>query len=358
MINNEALESMLEQVMDAFTLKMGQILQADRTTIFLVDEEKNQLWSKIPETDNGRATKEIRIPINVGIAGQVATTGETLNITDAYSHPLFNKEVDERPGYRTHNLLCMPIYSSKNQIVAVVQLLNKAGDSPFTTEDEQGFRDFAASIGIILESCQSFYVAARKQRGAAALLRATTYLGQSLDLEATLRYVMEQARDLMKADRSTLFMLSKETGELWTKVPNKDGTEIIPIRIPSNKGIAGYVASTRQALNIADAYKDPRFDPSADKRTGYLTRNILCMPVFNSANELIGVTQLINKHPGSFTSSDEEFMQAFNIQAGNCLGKRQTLRECLGGKAVSERHPAKSLGCCDLHRYAGANCDD
>ncbi|MBD1835053.1 GAF domain-containing protein [Cyanobacteria bacterium FACHB-472] len=319
MINNEALESMLEQVMDAFTLKMGQILQADRTTIFLVDEEKNQLWSKIPETDNGRATKEIRIPINVGIAGQVATTGETLNIPDAYSHPLFNKEVDERPGYRTHNLLCMPIYSSKNQIVAVVQLLNKAGDSPFTTEDEQGFRDFAASIGIILESCQSFYVAARKQRGAAALLRATTYLGQSLDLEATLRYVMEQARDLMKADRSTLFMLSKETGELWTKVPNKDGTEIIPIRIPSNKGIAGYVASTRQALNIADAYKDPRFDPSADKRTGYLTRNILCMPVFNSANELIGVTQLINKHPGSFTSSDEEFMQAFNIQAGIAL---------------------------------------
>src|SRR4028119_962110 len=83
MINNEALETMLEQVMDAFTLKMGQILQADRTTIFLVDEEKNQLWSKIPETDNGRATKEIRIPINVGIAGQVATTGETLNITDA-----------------------------------------------------------------------------------------------------------------------------------------------------------------------------------------------------------------------------------------------------------------------------------
>lgn len=319
MINNEALETMLEQVMDAFTLKMGQILQADLTTIFLVDEEKNQLWSKIPDTETGRATKQIRIPINIGVAGHVASTGESLNLPDPYSHPLFNKEVDERPGYRTRSLLCMPIYSSKNQIVAVVQLLNKAGDGPFTEEDEQGFRDFAASIGIILESCQSFYMAARKQRGAEALLRATTYLGQSLDLEATLRFVMEQARDLMQADRSTLFMLSKETGELWTKVANKDGTEIIPIRIPSNKGIAGYVASTRQPLNIPDAYKDPRFDPSADQRTGYLTRNILCMPVFNSSMELIGVTQLINKQPGSFTSSDEEFMQAFNIQAGIAL---------------------------------------
>jgi adenylate cyclase len=318
MINNEALESMLEQVMEAFTLKIGQILQADRTIIFLVDVDKGQLWAKISQ---GEANKplEVRIPLNVGLAGHVATTGESLNIPDAYNHPLFNKEVDERPGYETKTLLCMPIFSSSKQVVAVVQLLNKAGDVPFDDEDEQRFRDFAAAIGIILETCQSFYMAARNQRGAAALLKATASLGQSLDLEATLRLVMDQARDLMQADRSTLFMLSKETGELWSKVATADGQDLVEIRIPANRGIAGYVASTGQTLNIADAYKDPRFDPSTDKRTGYVTRNILCMPVYNSKNELIGVTQLINKKPGSFTSSDEEFMRAFNIQAGIAL---------------------------------------
>jgi adenylate cyclase len=213
----------------------------------------------------------------------------------------------------------MPILSSSNKVVAVVQLLNKAEGVPFDSEDEQRFRDFAASIGIILETCQSFYMAARNQRGAAALLKATASLGQSLDLEATLRLVMDQARDLMQADRSTLFMLSKEKGELWSKVATADGETVMEIRIPANRGIAGYVASTGQPLNISDAYKDPRFDPSTDKRTGYVTRNILCMPVFNSKNDLIGVTQLINKHQGSFTSSDEEFMRAFNIQAGIAL---------------------------------------
>jgi adenylate cyclase len=318
MINNEALETMLEQVMDAFTLKIGQILQADRTTIFLVDVDKGQLWAKIPQGENHRPL-ELRIPLNVGLAGHVATTGECLNIPDAYNHSLFNKEVDERPGYHTYTLLCMPILSSSKQVVAVVQLLNKAGGVPFDAEDEQRFRDFAASIGIILETCQSFYMAARNQRGAAALLKATASLGQSLDLEATLRLVMDQARALMQADRSTLFMLSKETGELWSKVATADGKDFVEIRIPSNRGIAGYVASTGQTLNIADAYKDPRFDPSTDKRTGYVTRNILCMPVYNSKNELIGVTQLINKQQGSFTSSDEEFMRAFNIQAGIAL---------------------------------------
>ncbi|CAA9210776.1 Adenylate cyclase [uncultured Coleofasciculus sp.] len=318
MINNEALETMLEQVMDAFTLKIGQILQADRTIIFLVDADKGQLWAKVPQDDPSKSI-ELRIPLNIGLAGHVATTGEYLNIPDAYNHALFNKEVDERPGYHTNTLLCMPIFSSNQQIVAVVQLLNKANGVPFDDEDVQRFKDFAASIGIILETCQSFYMAARNQRGAAALLKATASLGQSLDLEATLRLVMEQARDLMQADRSTLFMLSKETGELWSKVAKADGETMVEIRISSNRGIAGYVASTGQPLNIPDAYKDPRFDPTTDKRTGYVTRNILCMPVFNSGGDLIGVTQLINKHQGSFSSSDEEFMRAFNIQAGIAL---------------------------------------
>ncbi|MFN6569620.1 GAF domain-containing protein [Dendronalium sp. ChiSLP03b] len=318
LINNETLETMLEQVLEAITLKIGQILQAEHTAIFLVDYDKGQLWSKVPQ-DNTQKFLEIRIPITVGIPGHVASTAQHLNISETSIHPLFSPELEKQMGYTIRNLLCMPVVSSKNQTVAVVQLANKTGNTPFNYDDEERFRDFASSIGIILESCQSFYVAARNQRGAAALLRATQTLGQSLDLEATLQIVMEQARILMQADRSTLFLYRKEMGELWTKVAAADGTNMMEIRMPANRGIAGYVASTGEALNIPDAYKDPRFDPTTDRRTGYLTRNILCLPVFNSANELIGVTQLINKHQGSFTASDEEFMRAFNIQAGIAL---------------------------------------
>ncbi|WP_413174144.1 GAF domain-containing protein [Anabaena azotica] len=318
LINNEALESMLEKVLEAITLKIGQILQAEHTAIFLVDYDKAQLWSKVPQ-DNSQKFLEIRTPLNVGIPGQVASTGKYLNISETATHHLFSPELEKQMGYKIRNLLCMPVVSSKKQIVAVVQLANKAGDIPFDHDDEESFRDFAASIGIILESCQSFYVAARNQRGATALLRATQTLGQSLDLEATLQIVMEQARILMQADRSTLFLYRKEMGELWTKVATVNDTKLIEVRIPSNRGIAGYVASTGQALNIPDAYQDPRFDPTTDNKTGYITRNILCLPVFNSAGELIGVTQLINKQQGSFTTSDEEFMRAFNIQAGIAL---------------------------------------
>ena len=318
LINNEALETMLEKVLEAITLKIGQILQAEHTTIFLVDHDKGQLWSKVPQNNVNKAL-EIRTPINVGIPGHVASTGQYLNIAETTTHPLFSPELEKQLGYKIENILCMPVLSSKNQIVAVVQLANKAGEIPFDSDDETCFREFAASIGIILESCQSFYVAARNQRGATALLRATQTLGQSLDLEVTLQIVMEQARILMQADRSTLFLYRKEMSELWTKVAAADGETMMEISIPGNRGIVGYVASTGEALNIPDAYKDPRFDPTTDRKTGYFTRNILCLPVFNSANELIGVTQLINKQQGSFTASDEEFMRAFNIQAGIAL---------------------------------------
>lgn len=318
LINNEALETMLEDTLEAITLKIGQSLQADRTTIFLVDTAKGCLWSKISQGTTEKPL-EIRLPLNVGIPGHVAITGKPLNIPDAYSHPLFNPDLDKQTSYYTRNILCMPVFSSKQQVVAVVQLSNKAGNVPYNEEDEQTFHDFVSSMGIILESCQSFYQAARNQRGANALLKATQTLGQSLELQTTLQAVMEQARILMQADRSTLFLLRRETNELWTQVDAADGKTKIEIRIPANRGIAGYVASTGQPLNIPDAYKDPRFDPTTDKRTGYATRNILCLPVFNSAGNLIGVTQLINKNQGSFTSSDEEFMRAFNIQAGIAL---------------------------------------
>ena len=318
MINNEALETMLEQILEAFTLKIGQILDAERTTIFMVDEEKQELWSKIAQGDSEKKL-EIRVPMSSGIAGYVASSGEYLNIPDAYADARFNAATDKKTGYRTRNILCMPVFSTKNNVVAVVQLLNKASGMPFDHQDERSFREFASSIGIILESCNSFYIAARNQKGVSALLKAISSLEQSLELEKTLQSVMAEARDLMQADRSTLWLLDPNKHELWSKVRFANSDKLIELRLQADKGIVGYVASTGKTLNIPNAYDDPRFDPTSDKKTGYHTRNILCMPVFDSSGQLIGVTQLINKDQGSFTSSDEEFMRAFNIQAGIAL---------------------------------------
>ncbi|MEM8568406.1 MAG: GAF domain-containing protein [Bacteroidota bacterium] len=366
LINNQSLETLLEELLEAFTLKIGQILQADRTTIFIVDHENQELWSKIAQGEGEKAV-EIRIPIDKGIAGYVAETRKTLNIPSAYDDPRFNRATDEETGYHTKNILCMPIFSNGVNVVAVVQLLNKIGGARFTHQDEKEFELFARSIGVLLESCNSFYTAARTQKGLNALLNAISSLEQSLELEITLQSVMAEARKLMQADRSTLWLM--EGNQLWSKVPSADGTEQFELRQAVDKdSIVGYVASTGETLNIPDAYRDSRFDKSADERTGYRTHSILCMPVFDSSGKIMGVTQLINKMQGAFTRSDESFMRAFNIQAGiafenaqlyeNVLVEKQYQKDILqslsdavistdmGGRIVSINEAALSLlGC-------------
>ena len=155
MSNNEAFESMLEQVLEAFTLKIGELLHADRATLFVVDRERGELWSKVVEQ-----AQEIRIPLGSGIAGRVATTGQPLNVPDAYAEPLFNKAVDDATGYRTRSILCMPMADSGGRVFAVMQLLNKAGGQPFDARDEELFQDFTGRMGVILETWTSM-----RQRG-------------------------------------------------------------------------------------------------------------------------------------------------------------------------------------------------
>ena len=330
LINNQSLEPVLDDLLETFTLKIGQILQADRTTIFVVDQDRQELWSKVAQGgDSKEDSLEIRIPLDKGIAGYVATTGEAVNIPDVYADARFNDATDRQTGYRTRNMLCMPVMSSGDRVVAVAQLLNKVGHltQPFSTEDEARFAQFAPSIGILLESCQSFYLAARNQKGVAALLKAISSMEQSLNLEVTLQSVMAAARSLMQADRSTLWLLDERHQELWSQVRSADDSALIDLRMPASKGIVGHVAQTGETLNILDAYSDNRFDVSADQKTGYRTRNILCMPVFNSSSKLIGVSQLINKQQGQFTPLDESFMRAFNTQAGIALENAQLFQE-------------------------------
>jgi putative methionine-R-sulfoxide reductase with GAF domain len=149
--NQEATDALFSEMLEAVTLKLREVLRAERGTIFLVDRERGKLVSRIAHGE-GDKPLQIELPITTGIAGRVATTGTTLNIADPYHHPDFNPEVDRQTGYRTRSILCMPILDRNKRILAVAQLLNKNHGEPFTTQDEQIFRESAEPIGLILES--------------------------------------------------------------------------------------------------------------------------------------------------------------------------------------------------------------
>ncbi len=208
MLNNlldaQGFEEILNEMLRSITIKIGELLNADRTTIWLVDEEKHELWSIVAGGQDGKPL-ELRIPSTAGIAGEVATTRNVVNIPyDFYNDPrsAAAKKMDQKNGYRTYTMVVMPLLNDENGLVAVVQLLNKLKLNSshldpldekidlegFTVDDEKLFEEFVPSIRLILESSRSFYAATVRQRAAAALMNAVNALSKSsLDLEETLK---------------------------------------------------------------------------------------------------------------------------------------------------------------------------
>jgi len=151
--NDEAFESLLDQGLRAFTFKLSQLLEAERASLFLVDDEAGELELRVAQEDEeGGSPVGVRIPIDSGIAGHVASTGVAERIADVYQDPRFNPDVDRRTGFRTRSMLCLPLTDSSGRIFAVAQLLNRSDGEPFRAEDEQSFAEFVSSIGVLLET--------------------------------------------------------------------------------------------------------------------------------------------------------------------------------------------------------------
>jgi putative ABC transport system ATP-binding protein len=148
MSNDRGFESMLEQVLEAFTLKIGQFLGAEKASLWLLDEERKELWSKVFGGEGHTA----RVPVGAGIVGRVFETGQLLNVPDAYAEPLFNRAVDEETGFRTRNILAVPLSNSHERVFGVAELLNKADGEAFDAEDEKRVVELMKSMQVLLES--------------------------------------------------------------------------------------------------------------------------------------------------------------------------------------------------------------
>ncbi|PCJ16767.1 MAG: hypothetical protein COB02_15465 [Candidatus Cloacimonadota bacterium] len=149
------------------------------------------------------------------------------------------------------------------------------------------------------------------------LIEVFQKIGTHQNLDELQKFIIQSVSSVLNADRSSLFIVDKSTNELYSKVAQGVGKK--EIRFPIGIGIAGTVADNKQTILIPDAYQDSRFNPSFDKKTGYITKNILCMPMLNLKSDVIGVIQVLNKINGAFTDIDLNLLTAFNALAAMSL---------------------------------------
>lgn len=151
------LESLLTLVLE----KTTELMDAERSSLFLYDSKKNELWSKIAQ---GVLLQEIRFPIGKGIAGDVARTLQIANIPDAYTDPRFNPEFDLKTKFKTHSVLCLPLLGNDGKLIGVIQVLNKKTGEPFNHDDENLLSGLGAHAAVALQRAQFIAAYVENQR--------------------------------------------------------------------------------------------------------------------------------------------------------------------------------------------------
>jgi serine phosphatase RsbU (regulator of sigma subunit)/anti-sigma regulatory factor (Ser/Thr protein kinase) len=167
------------------------------------------------------------------------------------------------------------------------------------------------------------------------LLRISKSLGHEIKLDPLLKLIVAEVTAAMQAERSTLFLVDrKKPGELVSRVA--EGVVAQEIRTRVGFGIAGTTAQIRQTINIPDAYNDSRFNPAFDKASGFRTRSILCTPIIDQTEGLIGVVQVLNKKNGVFTKEDEHFLEAICVHLGIALQRAEMVEAYLQSRIVTK----------------------
>tara|TARA_B110001452_G_C15222246_1_gene423692 strand:+ start:47 stop:2047 length:2001 start_codon:yes stop_codon:yes gene_type:complete len=324
-----------------------RMVQCDRATVYLLTEDRKELFSILA---GGIDASALTVPADsTSIAGEAVTRGNIINLADAKQHPSFNKEVDRRTGYKTRSMLVMPIRTAQiannNGVIGVVQCINKLGKvdvnmdnisseealmqmmPTFSTDDETTLQDFCRQIAPLVANVRVKRgpVASQAARGAKQpALGENWILNVSKLAKAStseiIRAMLDKTREIVGADRASLFLVDRRKKELWSKIA--DGTPEIRVKI--GQGIVGAVATTGKRANIPDAYRDSRFNKKIDMATGYRTRQILCLPIKNQRGQVVGVVQCINKKRGAsvFTVDDEERIDELCFQCASVLELR------------------------------------
>ena len=186
----------------------------------------------------------------------------------------------------------------------------------FAGDDERRLEAFTAQITPILEKVTYKKRAPRTKNQLSGdwVQNIATLAG--LDVYTVVKVTLDRMRDIVLADRASLFIHDRKKKQLWSKIAD----DIAEIRLPSNAGIVGAVCTGGEPLNIEDAYKDPRFNRRIDTATGYRTRTILCVPLKNQRGEVVGVVQCINKKTYTvFTDEDLTNLEEFCWQVASIL---------------------------------------
>jgi len=296
---------------------------------FLLHDTRNDLLY----TPRSKGEEDLMVPVDKGLTGVVFQSGEPLTLQDVRQDNRFDPTVDQEAGRTCSNWMCAPLISAKGYNIGVCRVANKTSGA-FTPDDLTLLEALANQAAPLVENTLFFEQFKKSRREDARMMEITNALSSDLQLDTLLKKIVGVVTEILDADRGTIFLYDAKTDTLFSRIAAGLGST--EIRIPKNAGIAGEAFTTGNTINIPDAYADPRFNKEIDKKTGYRTKTILCMPIINKKGERIGVAQVLNKSDGPFNEEDEIRLAGFSTQVSIALENANLFESVLNMKNFND----------------------
>jgi signal transduction histidine kinase/putative methionine-R-sulfoxide reductase with GAF domain len=315
----------LDQLLELILQKINDAVEADRSTLYLLDDRRGELVSRIVQGDEVR---HIRLKVGQGVAGHVAATSKTLLVNDPYNDPRFNSELDHTSGYRTRSILAVPMKNHLGRTIGVIQVLNKQ-TGPFTDNDAIILAALSTQAAIAIDNSRLFLSVTQKNtelleikeqlehrvRDLKLLFDLESAMGRATSLEELFTGVLTEALRTSEAFAGAFAMKgSGGTAQLYLMFRNSETIHRHSL-LKANAGLTGAAIADGEVVFTNDAASHPSHDAGFDALLGEPCRACIAVPLEGEDGDAMGAIALFNKHrlPGSQPrlggTSQEEFTE-------------------------------------------------
>lgn len=321
----------LDELLELILAKITEALEADRTTLYFLDEANDELVSRIAQ---GESVRSIRLKNGRGIAGHVAKTGQPLHVQDAYEDPRFSPEWDMVSGYRTRSILAAPMKNHLGKTIGVVQVLNKVRGE-FTDDDADILAALATQAAVSIDNSRLFMSVTQKNiqlldtklqlehrvRDLKLLFDLEHAMGRAVSLEELFIAVLGEAMRACEAKAGAVALRDPESGTGAIYVIDERAKKLKRVAYPDDVGLIGWAIKHNQMLVTSDAESDPRRDPALDARVGGATaKTAIAVPLEGEHKAAMGAIAIYNKRRGSpFSDEDRELLELIAANASTAI---------------------------------------
>jgi len=327
------LDLLLALIMERVT----QLMEADRSTLYLMTDDRAALWSKVVQ---GGEVVDIRLKVGEGVAGSVAASGETLNLPDAYTDHRFQPAVDLKSGYRTRSILAVPMRNNQGVLVGVLQALNKH-DGPFTPADEELLTALASQAAIAIDNAKLYHsvvaqnvelVRAREElqqrtREVEALYQVEQELSAALDLDDLLGRILTQTIAVLGATAGSIALVDGEGGLRFRTASGPAAARLGSRTIRVGDGVIGWAVAHRLPVVVNDPSHDERHAHDLARDLETRPKNIIAAPLLDG-DEIVGGIEILDKDGDEqFDDGDLKLLVLIAAQVAKAIGLERSRSE-------------------------------